>query len=156
MVPLLMFGLGLFLLWEGSQERQEGARSRGDKVPGHLQEAPALAAPGAPQYLQSSRSCRGKEIPTQEESNDVLWEGKRKRETSANCSPVTQLPLCNLLRVPRNAYTPIFITVCLFTSQNTSSSLPPKCPLNGVSFRTGVVIHTFNPGTQEVEAGGSL
>jgi hypothetical protein len=62
-----MFGLGLFLLWEESQERQEGAGGRGDKVPGHLQEAPALAALGTPQYSQSSVSFRRKEIPTRRE-----------------------------------------------------------------------------------------
>lgn len=92
-----MFGLGLFLLREVSQERPEGAEGRGDKVPGHLQEAPALAAPVAPLYLQSSRSCLRKEIPSREESNDLSGNIKEK-DKLIKCSPVTQLPLCNLLQ----------------------------------------------------------
>lgn len=102
MISLLMFGLGLFLLWEVSQEGQEGAEGRGDKVPGHLQEAPALAPP----YLQSSRSCQRKEIPSQEESNDLSGNIREKDRLSLMIPSNSAAPL-QTLRVPRNSYTHI-------------------------------------------------
>lgn len=70
MVSQLMFGPGLFLLLEVSQKRQgRDGWGRGDKVPGHLQEPPALAG------TSGTAISVGFQVPPRNESSEQ-GEGK--------------------------------------------------------------------------------